>query len=67
VQERNPGDKANWITAMGQTIKTDYPNIKAVVYFNSNPRYPWFLDTSASSMAAWKNLLHDPYFNTRGQ
>lgn len=64
VQERNPGDKAAWITAMGQTIKNVYPNIKAVVYFDSNPRYPWWLDSSSSSITAWKNLLHDPYFNT---
>ena len=65
VQERNPGDKAKWITAMGQTIKNVYPNIKAVVYFNSNPKYPWWLDSTTSSMTAWKNLLHDPYFDTR--
>jgi hypothetical protein len=65
VQERNPGDKAKWIAAMGQTIKTVYPNIKAVVYFNSNPKYPWWLDSTGSSMSAWTTLLHDPYFNTR--
>ena len=64
VQEGSPGAKAAWITAMGQTIKTVYPNIKAVVYFNSDPKYPWWLDSSSSAMSAWKNLMQDPYFNT---
>jgi len=71
VQENRPGDKAAWITDMGATIKTLYPEIKAVVYFdayataNFGGWYDFRVDTSASSYAAFRTLANDPYFNSR--
>jgi hypothetical protein len=63
VQERNPGDKANWISAARDTIKSDFPLMRAVVYFNSNKDYDWRLGTSDSAIAAFKQMANDPYFN----
>jgi endoglucanase len=72
VLENAPGDKAAWITAMGTTVKTTYPEIKALVYFdayataNFGGWYDWRLDTSTSSFNAFKALAADPYFGGGG-
>jgi hypothetical protein len=63
VQERNPGDKAQWITDAREAIKSDFPRLKAVVYFNSNKDYDWSLTTSDSAMEAFKQMANDPWFN----
>lgn len=63
VQERKPGDKAQWITEAREAIKTDFPLLRAVVYFSSNADYDWRLTTSDSALAAFRELAHDPYFN----
>ena len=33
VQERNPGEKAEWILAARDAVKSDFPLMRAVVYF----------------------------------
>ena len=63
VQERNPGDKAEWITAAREAIKTDFPLLKAVVYFDANKDYDWRLTTSDSALGAFKQMANDPWFN----
>jgi glycosyl hydrolase family 26 len=63
VQERKPGDKADWITATRETIKTDFPLLKAVVYFDANKDYDWRLTTSDSALAAFRQMANDPWFN----
>jgi len=63
VQERNPGDKAQWITDARGAIKSDFPRLKAVVYFNSNKDYDWSLSTSDSALEAFKQMANDPWFN----
>jgi hypothetical protein len=63
VQERNPGDKAQWITDAREAIKSDFPRLKAVVYFNSNKDYDWSLTTSDSALEAFKQMANDPWFN----
>jgi len=63
VQERNPGDKAQWITDARGAIKSDFPRLKAVVYFNSNKDYDWSLTTSDSALEAFKQMANDPWFN----
>ena len=63
VQERNPGEKARWITEARESIKTDFPLMRAIVYFSSNKDYDWRLTTSDSAIAAFRELAHDPYFN----
>jgi hypothetical protein len=62
-QERNPGDKAQWITDAREAIKNDFPRLKAVVYFNSNKDYDWSLTTSDSALEAFRQMANDPWFN----
>jgi hypothetical protein len=63
VQERNPGEKAQWITEAREAIKTDFPMMRAIVYFSSNADYDWRLTTSDSALQAFKDLANDPMFN----
>jgi hypothetical protein len=65
VQEGQPGQKAKWLQAMAQTLRDDYTHIKAIVYFNSAPKYPWWIDSSQSAMNAWKSLVYNTFFDTR--
>jgi hypothetical protein len=63
VQERKPGEKAAWITAAREAIKTDFPQLKAIVYFSANKDYDWRLTTSESALAAFRQMANDPWFN----
>jgi beta-mannanase len=65
VQERHPGDKAQWLQGMEQTLRDQYTHIKAVVYFNSAPRYPWWINSSQSALDAWRALVDNTFFDTR--
>ncbi len=72
AMERNPGDKAAWFTSMASTLKTTYRNIRAVVYFDitwsdGTNTFPFRVDSSASSLAAWRTVGQDPYFNPRNR
>ena len=70
TQEGLSGQKKQWILDMGTTIKTNYPRIKALVYFDADASsysggwYDWRLDTSWGSFDAWKTLGNDPYFTS---
>lgn len=63
VQERNPGEKAEWINEARETIKTDFPLLRAIVYFSSNKDFDWRITSSDSAVRAFRQLAHDPYFN----
>ena len=69
VQENNPGDKANWIIAMHDSVKLHYPNVVAFLYFDvddsgSNGNYDWRLSSdSAANVDAFRDMALDPYFN----
>jgi hypothetical protein len=63
VQERKPGDKAQWITDAREAVKTDFPLMKAVIYFNANKDYDWRLSTSDSALDAFRQMANDPWFN----
>jgi len=65
VQERNPGEKAQWITDARQAIKSDFPRLRSIVYFNSNKDYDWRLTTSDAAFEAFRQLAHDPWFMNR--
>jgi mannan endo-1,4-beta-mannosidase len=61
------GNKAEWILDCFQQIRTDYPKVKAVVWFNyPNARYNekilWSIDSSPKALAAFKEAISDPYF-----
>jgi hypothetical protein len=65
----NPAAKAEWIAEAATWIKL-HPNVKVVSYFHSHDVNPannrdcdWTLDSSAQSMAAFRSMVADPYFN----
>jgi hypothetical protein len=64
VQEGpTPGQKAAWVAETGNVIKTQFPLIKAVVYFNANQDYDWRMNTSPDAYQAFKDLANDPFFD----
>lgn len=56
VQERKPGEKAQWLRDAATVLNTQMTDIKAVVYFDVKKRYNWLLTTSASAESAFKYL-----------
>jgi beta-mannanase len=59
----NGGDKAAWIDAIVPTLKSSYPLIKGLVWFDINKEEDWRIDSSTQTMAAFKRMAADPYLN----
>jgi hypothetical protein len=63
------GPKAKWILNAYDSIKNEYPNIKAVCWFSKDKRTvgerDWRLDSSPESLEAYRKALSDPYFLDR--
>ncbi len=69
VQERAPGEKAQWITAARTAIKDRFRQIRAFVYFDSlkqetSGAYDWQVDSTPASYDAFKAMGADPFFGT---
>jgi hypothetical protein len=56
-----PTRKADWITAAADQMKL-WPNIQGAMWFSSNIRYPWWVDSSPNSTASFAAMGADPYF-----
>jgi hypothetical protein len=56
------GDKGAWIDAMHASLKTKYTAIHAVVWFDINKETDWRINSSATALAAYKNMALDSYF-----
>ena len=65
VQERAPDEKARWLADARQAVKSQFPAIGAVVYFDADKDYDWRVDSSGSALAAFRDWARDPYFNPR--
>lgn len=66
VLERRPGEKAAWYRQTATELRTRFPDIKALVYFNSDlDGYDWRITTSASSLVAFRAWATDPYFRAQ--
>jgi hypothetical protein len=63
TQEWKTGDKAKWILDAATALKTSFPNIKAFVYYDTNNRYNWRVQTSTASFNAFKSMGADSYFS----
>jgi hypothetical protein len=69
--EDNPGDKPAWVNAARHALETNLSGIDAVVYDSTQlpaptagaPGDDWRMDTSDDSMAAFKAMGADPWFN----
>ncbi|HZU60671.1 MAG TPA: glycosyl hydrolase [Solirubrobacteraceae bacterium] len=52
------GSKATWITqAFLQQIPASYPNVHAVVWFDRDKETDWRVNSSASSLTAWDQVV----------
>jgi beta-mannanase len=56
------GSKANWITTMGARLADTFPNIRWVNWFNQNKETDWRVESSATSLAAFKTMVANPHF-----
>ncbi|HEY0240611.1 MAG TPA: glycosyl hydrolase [Friedmanniella sp.] len=50
------GSKAAWIDAVGPTIRDDFPDVRAVVWFDVDKERDWRIRSSAGSLAAFRRL-----------
>ena len=65
--EAAPGAKAAWFRQADREIKTQFPALRAVVYFNSGHMnyLNWRVTSSKSALAAFRAFAKDPYFEAR--
>ncbi|MET9497829.1 glycosyl hydrolase [Streptomyces sp. NPDC006552] len=57
------GSKVSWIDGVVPALKARFPLIKAVVWFDVDKERHWRIDSSPSSLAAYRRLAQDPYLN----
>jgi hypothetical protein len=57
------GDKTAWIAGILPAMKTMFPEVKALVWFQMNKETDWRVDSSPSAATAFISLAGDPYFN----
>jgi beta-mannanase len=57
------GDKAQWITDIVPTLRTNFPLIKAFVWFDVLKERQWQINSSPASLAAFQSMAKDPYMN----
>jgi hypothetical protein len=62
------GDKATWMSHSRAAIKSRFPQLGAVIWFQDDKETDWRVDSSPRALAAYRAWVHDPYFNfdTRG-
>ncbi len=58
----DPMSKATWITDAFESIKSDWPQIKAVVWYNPPGDCSFPVTSSLESTQAYSQALADPYF-----
>jgi len=57
------GDKGKWIDNIIPTLRTRFPLIKGVVWFDINKEADWRISSSPASEAAFIRMANDPYFS----
>jgi glycosyl hydrolase family 26 len=70
VVEGGPGAKAAWFMQADHELRTQFPAIRAVVYFDSDHKafgryFNWRVTTSSSALAAFRAFADDRYFRAR--
>jgi Glycosyl hydrolase family 26 len=51
------GDKAAWIRDMGARLAGPFSRVRAVVWFQANKENDWRIDSSSSSLAAFRSVV----------
>jgi hypothetical protein len=62
VEGTDPISKANWITDAYNHIKSDWPQIKAVLWFDVSGDWRFPVESSPESIRAYREAIADPYF-----
>lgn len=57
------GDKTAWIAGILPAMKSMFPAVKALVWFQMNKETDWRVDSSPSAATAFISLANDLYFN----
>jgi hypothetical protein len=57
------GDKARWIDEIIPTLRTTFPLIKGLVWFDINKEADWRISSSPATEASFVRMANDPYFN----
>ena len=58
------GSKAQWISDLGPELRTQLPRVRALVWFQRYKETDWRINSSASSLRAFRALMHSPPFST---
>jgi beta-mannanase len=56
------GKKPAWIRNMGKVLKTKYPAIKSIVWFNVDKETDWRIDDEIETIKAAREVFIDKYF-----
>ena len=56
-------EKATWINAIIPAMKSQFPMLRALVWFDINKENNWLYDSSTASLSAFVAMANDPYFN----
>jgi beta-mannanase len=59
------GSKADWIKDALSRIKTDYPQIKVLCWFNTNKERDWRIDSSLAAQAAFQQAISHSHFKEK--
>ena len=57
------GDKGKWIDEIIPTLRTSFPLIKGIVWFDINKEADWRISSSPAAVAAFIRMAKDAYFN----
>jgi mannan endo-1,4-beta-mannosidase len=62
----SPGNKAHWIrNGFDSTIPTDFPRVRAVVWFDQDKEADWRVNSSHASLKAWRVVARSPLYEGR--
>jgi len=56
------GDKAAWITDAFHSIRTKYPQIRALIWFHISKETDWRINSSEAALEAYRNAVTDDYW-----
>ncbi len=57
------GDKAAWIRGMAHALKTQFPRVRALVWFQRQKETDWRVNSSPASLAAFQSVVRSVPFN----
>jgi hypothetical protein len=61
------GSKARWIADIGPALRSDFPRVRVLVWFDRVKETDWRIDSSAGALEAFRRLVRSPPFAGAGQ